>query len=92
MFKEGKNIPLKQISIIEEHFREDSLYPISSKLKIIDYLDNRHILYAHVGRIIPIPFKDNEGNQSILIQSFGDFDLDGIKGYGTFETLRKVKK
>jgi hypothetical protein len=30
------------------------------------------------------------GNLSILVQSFGSFELDGIKdGYGTYETLRK---
>jgi hypothetical protein len=91
MFKKGKNVPLKYIKILEETIREDGM-PISSKLSIIDFFDNKYILKAHVGKIIPVPFKDIEGNLSILVQSFGDFDLDGIKGYGTFETLRKVKK
>jgi hypothetical protein len=92
LFKEGKNIPLKHITILKQNFRKDGILPISSELELIDFFDNKHIFKAKVGKIIPIEFKDNEENQSILIQSFGDFDLDGIKGYGTFETLRKVKK
>lgn len=92
LFKDRKNIPLKNIQILEEKFREDGVFPISSKLELIDNLNEKHILKAHVGDIIPIPFKDNKGNQSILIQAFGSFELDGIKGgYGTFETLRRVK-
>ncbi|MFX1324104.1 MAG: hypothetical protein ACFE8N_04045 [Promethearchaeota archaeon] len=58
---------------------------------IIDTLDELHILKAKVGSIIPVAFLDNKGNMSILVQSIGSFELDGIKsGYGTFETLRKV--
>jgi hypothetical protein len=93
LFKNGKNIPLKTIHILNQKFREDGVFPISSELEIIDFLGEKHILKARVGPIIPVPFQDNEGNQSILIQSFGSFELDGITGgYGTFETLRKVPK
>ena len=91
LFKEGKNIPIKTIKILNQEFREDGIFPISSKLELIDYNENLHVLNEKVGSIIPVPFKDNEGNQSILIQSIGDFELDGIKGgYGTFETWRKI--
>jgi len=45
------------------------------------------------GPIIPVPFRDSEGNRSILIQAFGDFVLDGtVGGYGTFETLRRASR
>ena len=92
LFRDGKNIPLRSIHIIKQEFDEQGVYPISSELQIIDNLGEEHNLKAHVGPIIPVPFKDEEGSQSILIQSFGEFELDGIKGgYGTFETLRKVK-
>ncbi|MFX0175038.1 MAG: hypothetical protein ACFE85_02260 [Candidatus Hodarchaeota archaeon] len=93
MFKNGKNIPLKAIKIIEQNFQPDEIYPVDSKLEIVDFLGDKHILKAQVGPIIPITFHDNEGNKSILIQSFGEFELDDLKGgYGTFETLRKVIK
>jgi len=91
LFKNGKNIPLKTIRIVDQTFREDGIFPISSELEIIDNSEKKHDLKARVGPIIPVPFKDNEDNLSILIQSIGSFELDGIKGgYGTFETLRKV--
>ncbi len=90
LFKNGKNIPLKTIKIIDHQFEADGIYPISSILEIVDNDGILHSLKAEVGPIIPVPFTDDKGNQSILIQSFGDFELDGIKeGYGTFETLRK---
>ncbi len=93
LFKDGKNIPLKTIKIVDQKFRDDGIYPISSKLEIIDALGDKHLLKADIGLIIPVPFQDNEGNQSILVQSIGNFELDGKKGgYGTFETLRKVKR
>jgi len=92
LFKDGENIPLKTIKIIDQQFRKDGIFPVSSELEIVDILGEIHHLKANVGPIIPVPFLDSEGNQSILIQSFGEFELDGIKGgYGTFETLRKVK-
>jgi hypothetical protein len=93
LFENGKNIPLKTIKILDRKFREDGVFPISSDLDIVDFSGKRHSLKAHVGPIIPVPFRDEQGNQSILIQSFGDFQLDGITGgYGTFETLRKARR
>jgi len=93
LFKDGKNIPLVEISIVDQQFREDGILPISSELKILDAQGFEHILKAVVGSIIPIPFIDSEGNQSILVQSMGKFELDGLSGgYGSFETLRRVKK
>ena len=92
LFRDGKNIPLRTIQIIKQEFDKQGVYPISSELQIIDNLGEEHNLKAEVGPIVPVPFKDKEGNQSILIQSFGKFELDGIKGgFGTFETLRKVR-
>ena len=91
LFKDGKNIPLKTIRVLDQQFREDGLLPISSELEIIDFNGEKHILKAQVGPIIPVPFEDKEGNKSILVQSFGNFELDDITGgYGTFETLRRV--
>jgi hypothetical protein len=91
LFKNGENIPLKSIKIVEEEFRDDGVLPVSSILEIVDIQWEEHILKASVGPIIPVPFLDYEGNQSILVQSIGKFELDGIKnGYGAFETLRKA--
>lgn len=93
LFKDGKNIPLKTIRIINQKFQQDGILPISSELELIDNLGDQHILKANIGSIIPVNFQDDEGNQAILVQAFGTFELDGIKGgYGTFETLRKVRK
>ena len=90
LFKDGKNIPLKTVRIVDQRFREDGL-PISSELEIVDYSGEKHILKARVGPIIPVPFEDKDGSKAILVQSFGSFELDGISGgYGTFETLSKV--
>jgi hypothetical protein len=91
LFKDGENIPLKNIKIIEQKFRDDGVLPVSSELEIIDALGGKHDLKAFVGPIIPVPFSDRNENQSILVQSIGKFKLDGIKkGYGAFETLRKM--
>ncbi|WXG44427.1 MAG: hypothetical protein WED04_10395 [Promethearchaeati archaeon SRVP18_Atabeyarchaeia-1] len=93
LFKDGKNIPLKTIKIRDQRFREDGVFPVSSELEIVDESGKKHVLKARVGPIVPVPFQDKDGKQSILIQSFGNFELDGIKGgYGTFETLRKAKR
>ena len=93
LYKDGKNIPLKTIHVVDQQFREDGVFPISSELDLIDDLGNSHTLKARVGPIIPVPFIDREGNRSILVQSMGNFELDGIKeGYGSFETLRRVTK
>ncbi len=91
LYKNGNNIPIKEIEIVDQKFRKDGVYPVSSNLIIIDNNNERHELIAKAGQIIPLPFKDDEGNESILIQSFGSFELDGRKGgHGTFETLRKA--
>jgi hypothetical protein len=93
LFKDGKNIPLKTLRVVEQTFEKDGIFPISSELEIVDALGDRHNLKAKVGTIIPVNFQDREGNLSTLVQSFGTFELDGITGgYGTFETLRKIKK
>jgi hypothetical protein len=93
LFKDGKNIPLDAIKIVDQKFRQDGIYPISSRLEITDHFGKRHSLKAKVGPIVPVPFQDEEENLSILIQSFGDFELDEIKGgYGTFETLRRTRR
>ncbi len=92
LFKKGKNIPLKEIRLLRHSFRDDGLYPVSTELELIDELGEKHRLRARPGRIIPIPFEDESGNKSVLVQSFGDFELDGIVGgYGSYETLRRVK-
>jgi len=88
MFKNGKNIPIKSINVLEQKFRNE-IYPVSSKLEIIDAYGETHILEGKAGPIIPIPFVDSEGRKAVLTQSFGEFKLDNIEGgYGTFETLR----
>jgi len=93
LFKDGKNIPLKSLRVINQTFQDDNVFPISSELELIDAQNDRHILKAKVGPIIPVNFQDSEGNRSILVQSFGTFELDGIKGgYGAFETLRRARK
>lgn len=92
MYKNGKNVPLRHIKILDEKYESDGIFPINSELKIIDDLGATHHLKGKVGPIIPVPFEDKMGGKSILVQSFGRFELDGIKnGYGTYETLRKSK-
>jgi hypothetical protein len=93
LYKDRKNIPLKTIRVIDQQFREDGVFPVSSELELMDNLGNIHNLKARVGPIIPVPFEDREGNKSILVQSMGTFELDDIKGgYGSFETLRRLVK
>lgn len=89
IFKNGENIPLTTINILEQKFDENGM-PIDSKLELEDYNGKHYLLKAETGPIIPVPFEDKEGHQSVLVQSFGKFELDDIQGgYGTFETLRK---
>jgi hypothetical protein len=91
IFKNGVNIPLKTIRIIDQQFRKDGIFPLSSELELIDGLGDIHLLKANVGPIIPVPFIDSVGNRAILVQSMGKFELDGVTGgYGSFETLRRV--
>ena len=83
-----KNIPIKSINVLEQKFRNE-IYPVSSKLEIIDAYGETHILEGKAGPIIPIPFVDSEGRKAVLTQSFGEFKLDSIEGgYSTFETLK----
>ncbi|MFW9968689.1 MAG: hypothetical protein ACFFDF_00720 [Candidatus Odinarchaeota archaeon] len=91
IFKNGNNIPLRTIHILDQKFREDGVLPTSSELYIVDALGSEYKLKAKVGAIIPVPFIDSEGNKSVLVQSMGKFELNDVKGgYGSFETLRKV--
>jgi hypothetical protein len=92
IYKQGKNIPLKIIKIINQIFELNGILPVSSELEIIDIEGHEHLLKGKVGSIVPVPFKDFQGNKSVLIQSFGEFELNGFKGgYGSFETLRKIR-
>jgi|GEM_PF-1817079 len=87
IFKSGETIPIMDIKVLDQKFR-DGVIPISSKLELIDASGNRHMLEAKAGPAIPVPFKDEAGRISVLAQSFGSFKLDGIEGgYGSYETL-----
>jgi len=91
IFKNGKNIPIKSIRVLDQEFREE-VFPVSSKLELIDGANKTHLLKSQAGPVVPVPFTDKEGNLSILAQSFGAFTLDGVAdGYGSFETLRRVR-
>ncbi len=92
IFKNGKNIPIIEIKVLEDKFRDDVI-PVSSKLELRDGLGDIHILEGQAGSVIPVPFFDEERNLSILAQSFGSFKLDGISGgYGSYETLRRRRR
>jgi hypothetical protein len=89
IFKDGQNIPLKTIKILEQNFDKEGM-PVNSKLGLEDYNGEHYILKGKPGPIIPIPFENKDGNESVLVQSIGVFELNDITGgYGTFETLRK---
>jgi len=91
IFKNGKNIPIKSIRVLDQEFREE-VFPVSSKLELIDGSNQTHFLESQAGPVVPVPFTDKEGNLSILAQSFGRFTLDGVAdGYGYFETLRRIR-
>lgn len=91
IFKNGKNIPIKSIRVLDQEFREE-VFPVSSKLELIDGSNQTHLLESQAGPVVPVPFTDKEGNLSILAQSFGTFTLDGVAdGYGSFETLRRIR-
>jgi len=93
LFKDGKNIPLMEIKLKSHEFRNDGVFPKSTVLEIIDANGDTHILRGTPGDIIPIPFEDADGNKSILVQAFGSFQLDDIKGgYGSYEVLRRLNK
>ncbi len=90
MFRDGECIPLVEMSVQEHAYREDGVFPLRTELKILDANGESHILKARPGAIIPVPFRSDDGSVSILIQSFGEFELDGrAGGYGSYEVLRK---
>jgi hypothetical protein len=91
LFKDGQNIPLTNIKVLEHTYRDDGVFPLSTTLQLTDARGDIHTLKASPGRIVPVPFRGNEGNVSILVQSFGRFQLDEVEdGYGSYEVLRKT--
>ena len=91
IYKDGENIPLKTIRMLDHAYEEDGIFPISTKLELIDARGQKYILKAFPGEIIPVPFRGDSGNVSFLIQSFGSFQLDDIEGgYGSYEVLRRM--
>jgi hypothetical protein len=93
LYRDGENIPLKEIHVIEHSYREGAVFPLSTELRIIDAIGDEHTLKAKPGRIVPVPFRNDDGTVSILIQSFGEFELDGRSGgYGSYEVLRKGQR
>ncbi len=62
-------------------------------LELTDKNGVKHILKGKAGPVVPLPFVDENGKVSVLAQSFGEYELDGITGgYGTYETLRVLKR
>lgn len=93
IFKDGENIPIAGIRLLEHSYKKDGVFPISTKLEIEDINGKSHILKATPGPIVPVPFRGKDGSLSYLIQSFGTFQLDDIGGgYGSYEVLRKAPK
>jgi len=91
IYKDGENIPLETIRMLEHSYQDDGIFPISTKLELIDARGQKYILKAAPGEIIPVPFRGDSGNVSFLIQSFGSFQLDDIEGgYGSYEVLRRL--
>ena len=92
IFKNGRNIPIKRIRILDQQF-VDEVFPVSSRLELLDEDGSTHTLEGKTGPAVPLPFSDEKGRTSILTQSFGTFEMDGVLGgYGTFETLRAKRK
>ncbi|MGA2386862.1 MAG: hypothetical protein ABSG33_10050 [Candidatus Bathyarchaeia archaeon] len=88
IFKNGRNIPITRIRVLDQQFSSE-IFPVSSKLELLDEEGSTHTLEGKAGPAVPIPFSDEKGQISILTQSFGTFEMDGVSGgYGTFETLR----
>jgi hypothetical protein len=93
IYKDGENIPLESIRMNNHLYQEDGIFPISTELELIDANGQKYILKAFPGVIIPVPFRGESGEVSFLIQSFGSFQLDDIKGgYGSYEVLRRMKQ
>ncbi len=92
LWKDGKNIPITNLRILEQRFKENVI-PVSSVLELTDSGGVRHVLRGRAGAVAPIPFLDERGGLSILSQGFGEYELDGVKGgYGTYETLRAARR
>ena len=91
IFKNGRNIAIKEIRVLDQQF-EGGIFPVSSKLQLLDEDGKTHVLTGKAGPAVPIPFIGQKGELSVLTQSFGTFELDGVSGgYGTFETLRATR-
>jgi hypothetical protein len=91
IWKDGVNTPLVGFRIIDEKYR-DGVIPMSSTLELTDKNGVKHILRGSSGPVVPLTFADEHGKLSVLSQSFGEYELDGLKGgYGTYETLRVAK-
>ena len=92
IWENGVNTPLVGFRILDQQFR-DGVVPVSSVLELTDERGVKHVLKGKAGPVVPLPFVDEHGKVSVLAQSFGEYELDGVKGgYGTFETLRIMKK
>lgn len=91
IFQNGENIPIKTIRLLDQTFGENNL-PVSCKIEILDAKDERHVLEGKTGPMVPLPFMDEKGKLSFLVQAFGEFTFDGkTGGYGSFENLRKMR-
>lgn len=92
LWKDGVNTPIVGFRILEQRFR-DGVVPVSSVLELTDKNGVKHILKGRAGPVVPLPFVDEHGKVSVLAQSFGEYELDGVTGgYGTYETLRVGEK
>jgi hypothetical protein len=92
IWENGENVPLVGLRIIDQQFR-DGVIPVSATLELTDKNGVKHILKGKAGPVVPLPFVDEKGKVSVLAQSFGEYELDGVKGgYGTFETLRIARR
>ncbi|MGY5871820.1 MAG: hypothetical protein RTV72_06235 [Candidatus Thorarchaeota archaeon] len=92
IYKDGENIPIETIRLVDHAYQENGVFPVSTELEIVDKKGQKYTLKASPGPIIPLPFRDENGNVSYLIQSFGSFQLDDRKGgYGSYEVLRRAK-
>ena len=93
VFRDGKNVPIMSIELRSHTMRDDGLYPSETILDIVDKESREYELIARPGKIVPVPFVDKAGNRSVLVQSFGNFKLNGREGgYGSYETLRRLPK
>ena len=92
IWENGENTPLIGFRIIDQQFR-DGIIPVSSTLELTDSKGVKHVLKGKAGPVVPLPFVDEHSKVSVLTQSFGEYELDGVSGgYGTFETLRVSNK